>query len=299
MTSALLPIITSIPSAGSEDGDSKYFGTLACPKKQALDEKYRGQNPLAFQSKYSMALVGTIGHKFYETYFKLQLPQDGEAIVFQLNEGVDEQALHDAERCFRKFRALFPPTVFGKVLHVEEDIEHTFKGPLEPGSPLLQGLIGPLRTTGRLDLATRMTQKVIDNIKSVFNNVGELELDGFLDILKPGDWLFDWKHRSRRDKNLMDRAIDSFQYAGYWRKATTTFPKRKWLGTVQMTIFVQKEPGFRLTVIPPPNATQLMAYEKALRYAKSLPPYLAIPLEGNCFPYGGICPHLHNGCERM
>lgn len=289
MTSAL-PIITSLPSGGSEHGASKYFHKLACPKRAMLDEMKRaGENPLAFQSVYSMALVGVIGHRFYETYFRHQLPQDGPDIAFQIDEGVDEGALHDAERCFRVFRNLFPPTIFGKVLAVEEDIATDF--------------FAPLPSTGRLDLLTKVSARDIEKIKAVFNTGTDktLEMDGMVQDFVPGVWLWDWKHRSRRDGDLMDKAIESFSYAGYFKQVQSTFPKltKDLRGTINVSIFVQKEPGFRLTVVPAPSSTQLEALKQAMTYAEALPTDLAIPTEANCFAWHKICPHLHNGCERM
>lgn len=285
--STITPILHTIGSKGSGTGHSFYSGFNSCPTNAAL---YNTDERNFLDEKSGMGL-GTIGHAFLELHWKGKL-KTAPTVAVEFSQLVDEENRVNAERCFTYFRqTLSEDDALGTIVGVE---------PLYPedeqDAAILQGLFG-VPFTFKPDLVTDLGVKQLARLRK--KNV---KWYGQLGILKPGRWLWDYKHFGRRESNLLDKALGSTQYASYIEAYNALHPKKPCLGMIQITIFTTKETEIWMTVIPPPTPALWGATQIVVRRGHRLSqvrPLEVVPTESNCFSYGGICRWLKEGlCDR-
>lgn len=295
-TSGPKPILHTLASKGSGTGIGYYTAFAAgCPLSAAL----YNSDDRTFMDEKSGAAIGTIGHAFQELHWKRQLdPNAQPSVAVEFTQHIAEENLVEAERLFRYFRSIIPePDGLGTVV----DVEATFPVPEDDAQAAVLHWLFEVPFTMRVDLITDLTEQHITRLKK--KAVG---WDGHLGILRPGRWLWDYKHYSRRESNLLDKTLGSIQYAAYIESYNALVEEQALAGPpvnglIQCAIFTTKQPDIRMTVVPPPSAELFEAVERlvSLGAERAKTPDLTVPSDNNCFSYGKICRWLTEGlCNR-
>ena len=280
------PILHTIASKGSGTGHGYYGSFNSCPVNAALynsDER-------TFLDEKSGANLGTIAHALMELHWKKKISGQN-LVAVEFSQLVSEENRTAAERCFNFFREVFPEDdALGDVAEVEPTYPED-----EAQAMMLKDLFG-VPFTFKPDLVTNVSKRQLDRLRKK-----KVTWMGQLGVLKPGRWMWDYKHYSRRESNLLDRTLGSTQYAAYI-EAYNTVNKKKVEGVIQLTNFTTKDQEIWLTVVPPPSPSLFGAAQAVIRRGHRLSlvrPLETVPTESNCFAYGGICRWMKEGlCDR-
>jgi hypothetical protein len=294
----MTPILHTLMTGGSGTGMSYWLKWLDCPKKAWLDEQADSPEArAAYCMTYSATLVGTIGHALMEMFWKSKVGVSDWAAIRYSEGAIDADARSEAEKCVAcllgwiRDEESAVPLGTAKVVAVEETCAIADA----------KALLGCKEFSMRADLVLELTKTHTDALKKCVQNESP-GIDGAIEILKPGRWMFDYKFYGQRTGNLLDRSMGSTQFAAYQAVWNHLHPDRAVLGCIQVTVFNLKSPVVRFTVVPPPSkdmlATVINLLAQADDIARNVGP-IPKPLDHNCFPYGKVCPHLASGaCRR-
>lgn len=282
------PILHSLAGGGSQWGLSHHLNVYGCGTRGWLDKKASKKDEEAVLRKKSALLTGIIGHALIEHYWKAVIRGETGLPVVEFNELVEDSSHQEALRCVKAFIArIGDGPALGEVLGVEMELAIKWDTPPQPWYQPDEATL-----TGEIDLLTSLKQKDATRLGVIFN-----EIEDPAGIFGPGKWIWDYKFRGRRLSNLMDKALEAWQYVGYpWMLKEQTGHKVK--GCINVGIFTTKEVGFQVTVVPYPSQRKIDALKRLVEASRAVSPNSCRPLDSECFPFGRVCRYLHNGCER-
>ena len=232
---------------------------LKCPTAAWLDELARKERDPSQLSGVIYFDVGSLGHALLALHYSLPpqeaLKLDTRKLKWMTSGGpLDKEtyaeALEEADRLYRAYRAHWGAGDLGKVLGIEHELET--QGNL--GDPTRDAPI----LTGGLDLVVRLTAAQLKRSN----------LDG-----EPGVYVVDHKFYSRPDPATYELALHDMQFAMYpelWDRGNPT-TRDACKGTIVNLIYKKLPPSFERLLLPR-RALQLEArvFNQAQQAAASI-----------------------------
>ncbi len=256
----------------SRKGYHSYSSYGACSMRAHLDS-------LSEKNHSPGTGEGVILHAYADLYHSKAF--DGLSthnIIFEDAHTIPDIALTAADNTWRQYVEKVPQDSLGEVLATELDLDH----------PSLIDLFG-VDITARLDLVTFISPEIASIHNETYNT-----------DLYSGVYLVDHKFLSRTPTNMELKYLNSMQFLIYML-AYNHLNKTKVNGLIANVVIKTKELKIHRLVVPPPSDYDLVVVKSALakwnaERAKEPTPN---PLEDNCFPLYGVCPHFLTGaCSR-
>lgn len=268
---------------GSHSGSGmsfyKVFG--ACPKRATLNALTRSAEPTALSD--TATTRGTVGHAFAELYYG-GVSFEPEDVLF--TPGVASEALRFMSALWREYRKKFPADEWGKVIEIEAPLE----------GPAVEEAVGVAPYTTRLDMVVELGDE--ECIRALVQQRQDLAMVG----LKPGQrYVIDHKFVSANNAILVPKYRNSLQLVAYQLAWNAAHPEAPVSGAIANVVVKTKKPQYVSIFQPPPTDVQIEALRHVLGYWRSIAdtnPWVANPLEENCFGYS-VCNHFESGaCDR-
>lgn len=194
-------IHTALVRTSSTDyGPHFWLSWLGCERKAWLDSLERENRDPSELSGIIYFDVGSVFHALKALHYSLPAAQamaiDTSRLRYTTAGGpLDteryEEAIREAERLYRAYRAYWPPNDLGRVLHIEEEFRMAL--------PLRDG-VSPIEVTGGIDLVAKLGKR----------DLKRNGLDGM-----PGIYPVDTKTRSKKDPHEYELALHDAQFATY------------------------------------------------------------------------------------
>lgn len=279
--SALLPVLTDLPSTSSGTGCSHYM------KRCALQVHLDLGAPRESSFK---ARVGTVFHKLCEYHYSGTLKD----IILPLDDMADcnVDPVQEALRVFAAYCQYFPMDEWG-VVSTEELFPRA--GNAHDVETMGNLIVDPF--TMRLDMVISLNEAQVDAIRDRRG----------LDLL-PGRYILDHKTTDKKDTQASVKYARHPQFTAYPACYNALFPETPVLGTIVNQVIRHKDlherehngllRSFVAFYVPGPSPKAVQAVAEYFRIKK---PYLAskTPDLAACEDWGG-CSHFTSGlCSRV
>lgn len=182
-----------IRTSSTDFGPHFWLSWLGCARKAWLDGLQRNHRDPSLLSGILYFDIGSIFHGLKALHYSLEpdkaMAIDTNRLQYKTEGGpLDtekyEEAIREAERLYRAYRAFWGPRDFGKIVAVEEEIEAA----------------APRKLTGGIDLICRLNKR----------DLKRLNFDS-----EPGLYPVDTKTRSNKDPMEYELALHDSQFSTY------------------------------------------------------------------------------------
>jgi hypothetical protein len=257
---------------------SSTLTVAACERKFVLNHARPQENPPRLPNETEKAnalLVGSGLHAGLAEWYRCGLVDLNEIRWYgQSIEDSHATSCAEIRRLLKWYFHAHEPSEFGRVLHIELEIA------LPTSDEELPGF------TGAIDLIVELGE----------DDVIRLGADG-LYLPGPGAYGVDHKTAGSDSKSAQMEYALRPQFSGYC--LISPVPLR---GFIANRVIKTKEPKRKLYYIPPPDDHGKLMVSSLVRERLRIlqnPPEFAKANPDVCLDmFGGLCPHLHNGCER-